>query len=120
MNTTPIDTFEELPEVQKTEQKHERKSRKCKFTNTLNRIKSLSYHYKKQAKGAEKIAEFDVIRSLLKIPDTKLEEFNRINKLIGRAVFDRDAFVKEKYNIEPDKIENSKADRGQTSESSSE
>ena len=110
MNTTPIDIFEELPEIKKTEQKRERKSRKCKFTNTLNRIKSLSYHYKKQAKGAEKIAEFDVIRSLLKIPDTKLEEFNRINKLIGRDVFDRDAYVKEKYNIEPD----------QTPESSSE
>ena len=88
--------FNEIP-VKKV-----RKSRKCKYTKSLNRIKSICCYHKKLKQNDSKVKEFEKIRALLKIPDSRLEDFNRICELIGYEPFDRDKYVKEKYNIVPD------------------
>lgn len=79
-----------------------RKSRKCKFTKSLNRLKSICCYHKKLNQNDSKVKEYERIRALLKIPDSRLEDFNRICELIGYEPFDRDKYVREKYKIVPD------------------
>ena len=93
--------IEEGEEEEKSEGKKQRKSRKCKFQSTLLKLKT-DVVLAKRKKDVEKIEEINLIRSVLKITDSKLEEFNRINHLIGRGTFDRDKYVKLKWGIEKD------------------
>ena len=92
---------EEKSEHEQSEGKKQRKSRKCKFQSTLLKLKT-DVVLAKRKKDQEKIDEINLIRSVLKITDSKLEEFNRINHLIGRGTFDRDKYVKLKWGIEKD------------------
>lgn len=90
--------------------KKQRKSRKCKFTKELNKLKSKICYINSTKdstspeNNTEKINEINKERAILKLTDNQLNQFNRINELIGREPFDRDNFVKEKYNVEPDTI----------------
>ena len=84
--------------------KKQRKSRKCKFTKELNKLKSKICYINSTENNTEKINEINKERAILKLTDNQLNQFNRINELIGREPFDRDNFVKEKYNVEPDTI----------------
>ena len=92
---------EEKSEHEQSEGKKQRKSRKCKFQSTLLKLKT-DVVLAKRKKDQDKIDEINLIRSVLKITDSKLEEFNRINHLIGRGTFDRDKYVKLKWGIEKD------------------
>ena len=84
--------------------KKQRKSRKCKFTKELNKLKSKICYINSTENNTEKINDINKERAILKLTDNQLNQFNRINELIGREPFDRDNFVKEKYNVEPDTI----------------
>lgn len=95
------DKEHDVEEEEKSEGKKQRKSRKCKFQSTLLKLKT-DVVLAKRKKDLEKIEEINLIRSVLKITDSKLEEFNRINHLIGRGTFDRDKYVKLKWGIEKD------------------
>ena len=81
-----------------------RKSRKCKFTKELNKLKSKICYINSTQENTEKIIEINKERAILKLTDNQLNQFNRINELIGREPFDRDEYVKEMYNVEPDNI----------------
>ncbi|KAI5501579.1 hypothetical protein TVAGG3_0874270 [Trichomonas vaginalis G3] len=72
------------------------------YKKKLNRIKSKICYYKKkpQCGGAENdkerkeiIEKLETYRSILKLSETKIKEFNRINKLIGRDEFNKDEFL---------------------------
>ncbi|EAX69978.1 hypothetical protein TVAG_462820 [Trichomonas vaginalis G3] len=80
------------------------------YKKKLNRIKSKICYYKKkpQCGGAdahktkviendkerkEIIEKLETYRSILKLSEAKIKEFNRINKLIGRDEFNKDEFL---------------------------
>ena len=72
------------------------------YKKKLNRIKSKICYYKKkpQCGGAENdkerkeiIEKLETYRSILKLSEAKIKEFNRINKLIGRDEFNKDEFL---------------------------
>ncbi|EAX82484.1 hypothetical protein TVAG_011390 [Trichomonas vaginalis G3] len=72
------------------------------YKKKLNRIKSKICYYKKkpQCGGAENdkerkeiIEKLETYRSILKLSEVKIKEFNRINKLIGRDEFNKDEFL---------------------------
>ncbi|EAY18856.1 hypothetical protein TVAG_295080 [Trichomonas vaginalis G3] len=80
------------------------------YKKKLNRIKSKICYYKKKphcggadahkTKGTENdkerkeiIEKLETYRSILKLSEAKIKEFNRINKLIGRDEFNKDEFL---------------------------
>lgn len=69
------------------------------YKKKLNRIKSKICYYKKkpQCGGVENdkeiIEKLETYRSILKLSEAKIKEFNRINKLIGRDEFNKDEFL---------------------------
>ncbi|EAX97403.1 hypothetical protein TVAG_437810 [Trichomonas vaginalis G3] len=83
------------------------KSPDDEYKKKLNRIKSKICYYKKkpQCGGAdahktngtendeEIIEKLETYRSILKLSEAKIKEFNRINKLIGRDEFNKDEFL---------------------------
>ena len=78
------------------------KSPDDEYKKKLNRIKSKICYYKKkpQCGGAENdkerkeiIEKLKTYRSILKLSEAKIKEFNRINKLIGRDEFNKDEFL---------------------------
>ncbi|EAX75648.1 hypothetical protein TVAG_488450 [Trichomonas vaginalis G3] len=78
------------------------KSPDDEYKKKLNRIKSKICYYKKkpQCGGAENdkerkeiIEKLETYRSILKLCETKIKEFNRINKLLGRDEFNKDEFL---------------------------
>ncbi|EAX89773.1 hypothetical protein TVAG_352410 [Trichomonas vaginalis G3] len=86
------------------------KSPDNEYKKKLNRIKSKICYYKKkpQCGGAdahktngtendeekkEIIEKLETYRSILKLSEVKIKEFNRINKLIGRDEFNKDEFL---------------------------
>ena len=75
------------------------KSPDDEYKKKLNRIKSKICYYKKkpQCGGAENdkeiIEKLETYRSILKLSEAKIKEFNRINKLIGRDEFNKDEFL---------------------------
>ncbi|EAX72410.1 hypothetical protein TVAG_250800 [Trichomonas vaginalis G3] len=78
------------------------KSPDNEYKKKLNRIKSKICYYKKkpQCGGAENdkerkeiIEKLETYRSILKLSEAKIKEFNRINKLIGRDEFNKDEFL---------------------------
>ncbi|EAX72563.1 hypothetical protein TVAG_586840 [Trichomonas vaginalis G3] len=75
------------------------KSPDDEYKKKLNRIKSKICYYKKkpQCGGVENdkeiIEKLETCRSILKLSEAKIKEFNRINKLIGRDEFNKDEFL---------------------------
>ncbi|KAI5550103.1 hypothetical protein TVAGG3_0192840 [Trichomonas vaginalis G3] len=78
------------------------KSPDNEYKKKLNRIKSKICYYKKkpQCGGVENdkerkeiIEKLKTYRSILKLSEAKIKEFNRINKLIGRDEFNKDEFL---------------------------
>ncbi|KAI5484306.1 hypothetical protein TVAGG3_0909370 [Trichomonas vaginalis G3] len=75
------------------------KSPDNEYKKKLNRIKSKICYYKKkpQCGGVENdkeiIEKLETYRSILKLSEAKIKEFNRINKLIGRDEFNKDEFL---------------------------
>ncbi|EAX93603.1 hypothetical protein TVAG_427250 [Trichomonas vaginalis G3] len=78
------------------------KSPDDEYKKKLNRIKSKIGYYKKkpQCGGVENdqerkeiIEKLKTYRSILKLSEAKIKEFNRINKLIGRDEFNKDEFL---------------------------
>ncbi|KAI5525881.1 hypothetical protein TVAGG3_0271310 [Trichomonas vaginalis G3] len=78
------------------------KSPDDEYKKKLNRIKSKICYYKKkpQCSGVENdkerkeiIEKLETYRSILKLSEAKIKEFNRINKLIGRDEFNKDEFL---------------------------
>ncbi|EAX73856.1 hypothetical protein TVAG_116520 [Trichomonas vaginalis G3] len=75
------------------------KSPDNEYKKKLNRIKSKICYYKKkpQCGGVENdkeiIEKLETYRSILKLGEAKIKEFNRINKLIGRDEFNKDEFL---------------------------
>ncbi|KAI5502089.1 hypothetical protein TVAGG3_0881520 [Trichomonas vaginalis G3] len=78
------------------------KSPDDEYKKKLNRIKSKICYYKKkpQCGGVENdqerkeiIEKLKTYRSILKLSEAKIKEFNRINKLIGRDEFNKDEFL---------------------------
>ncbi|EAX88182.1 hypothetical protein TVAG_498030 [Trichomonas vaginalis G3] len=75
------------------------KSPDDEYKKKLNRIKSKICYYKKkpQCGGVENdkeiIEKLETYRSILKLGEAKIKEFNRINKLIGRDEFNKDEFL---------------------------
>ncbi|EAX79517.1 hypothetical protein TVAG_454920 [Trichomonas vaginalis G3] len=75
------------------------KSPDDEYKKKLNRIKSKICYYKKkpQCDGVENdkeiIEKLETYRSILKLSEAKIKEFNRINKLVGRDEFNKDEFL---------------------------
>ncbi|EAX92250.1 hypothetical protein TVAG_405490 [Trichomonas vaginalis G3] len=75
------------------------KSPDDEYKKKLNRIKSKICYYKKkpQCGGVENdkeiIEKLETCRSILKLSEAKIKEFNRINKLVGRDEFNKDEFL---------------------------
>ncbi|EAY10779.1 hypothetical protein TVAG_121830 [Trichomonas vaginalis G3] len=83
------------------------KSPDDEYKKKLNRIKSKICYYKKKPQcggvdahktnGTENdkeiIEKLETCRSILKLSEAKIKEFNRINKLIGRDEFNKDEFL---------------------------
>ncbi|EAX87897.1 hypothetical protein TVAG_410610 [Trichomonas vaginalis G3] len=75
------------------------KSPDDEYKKKLNRIKSKICYYKKkpQCGGVENdeeiIEKLETYRSILKLSEAKIKEFNRINKLVGRDEFNKDEFL---------------------------
>ncbi|EAX78955.1 hypothetical protein TVAG_092650 [Trichomonas vaginalis G3] len=83
------------------------KSPDDEYKKKLNRIKSKICYYKKKPQcggvdahktnGTENdeeiIEKLETYRSILKLSEAKIKEFNRINKLIGRDEFNKDEFL---------------------------
>ncbi|EAY17475.1 hypothetical protein TVAG_494170 [Trichomonas vaginalis G3] len=75
------------------------KSPDNEYKKKLNRIKSKICYYKKKSQcgGVENdkeiIEKLETYRSILKLSEAKIKEFNRINKLIGRDEFNKDEFL---------------------------
>ncbi|EAX83987.1 hypothetical protein TVAG_494690 [Trichomonas vaginalis G3] len=75
------------------------KSPDDEYKKKLNRIKSKICYYEKkpQCGGVENdkeiIEKLETYRSILKLSEAKIKEFNRINKLIGRDEFNKDEFL---------------------------
>ncbi|EAX67943.1 hypothetical protein TVAG_577770 [Trichomonas vaginalis G3] len=78
------------------------KSPDDEYKKKLNRIKSKICYYKKkpQCGGVENdkerkeiIEKLETYRSIFKLSEAKIKEFNRINKLIGRDEFNKDEFL---------------------------
>ncbi|EAX88746.1 hypothetical protein TVAG_105940 [Trichomonas vaginalis G3] len=78
------------------------KSPDNEYKKKLNRIKSKICYYKKkpQCGGVENdkerkeiIEKLETYRSIIKLGEAKIKEFNRINKLIGRDEFNKDEFL---------------------------
>ncbi|EAX76407.1 hypothetical protein TVAG_065070 [Trichomonas vaginalis G3] len=83
------------------------KSPDDEYKKKLNRIKSKICYYKKKPQcggvdahktnGTENdeeiIEKLETYRSILKLGEAKIKEFNRINKLIGRDEFNKDEFL---------------------------
>ncbi|EAX83207.1 hypothetical protein TVAG_241350 [Trichomonas vaginalis G3] len=75
------------------------KSPDDEYKKKRNRIKSKICYYKKkpQCGGVENdkeiIEKLETYRSILKLSESKIKEFNRINKLIGRDEFNKDEFL---------------------------
>ncbi|EAX64782.1 hypothetical protein TVAG_586350 [Trichomonas vaginalis G3] len=75
------------------------KSPDDEYKKKLNRIKSKICYYKKKSQcgGVENdkeiIEKLETCRSILKLSEAKIKEFNRINKLVGRDEFNKDEFL---------------------------
>ncbi|EAX78402.1 hypothetical protein TVAG_527840 [Trichomonas vaginalis G3] len=83
------------------------KSPDNEYKKKLNRIKSKICYYKKKPQcggvdahktngtenDKERIEKLETYRSILKLSEAKIKEFNRINKLIGRDEFNKDEFL---------------------------
>ncbi|EAX74026.1 hypothetical protein TVAG_162480 [Trichomonas vaginalis G3] len=78
------------------------KSPDDEYKKKLNRIKSKICYYKKKPQCGEVendqerkeiIEKLKTYRSILKLSEAKIKEFNRINKLIGRDEFNKDEFL---------------------------
>ncbi|EAX69478.1 hypothetical protein TVAG_566670 [Trichomonas vaginalis G3] len=75
------------------------KSPDDEYKKKLNKIKSKICYYKKkpQCGGVENdkeiIEKLETYRSILKLSEAKIKEFNRINKLVGRDEFNKDEFL---------------------------
>ncbi|EAX81065.1 hypothetical protein TVAG_208360 [Trichomonas vaginalis G3] len=83
------------------------KSPDDEYKKKLNRIKSKICYYKKKPQcggvdahktkvienDEEIIEKLETYRSILKLSEAKIKEFNRINKLIGRDEFNKDEFL---------------------------
>ncbi|EAY12814.1 hypothetical protein TVAG_221670 [Trichomonas vaginalis G3] len=86
------------------------KSPDNEYKKKLNRIKSKICYYKKKSQcggvennktnGTENdkerreiIEKLETYRSILKLSEAKIKEFNRINKLVGRDEFNKDEFL---------------------------
>ncbi|EAX74175.1 hypothetical protein TVAG_107220 [Trichomonas vaginalis G3] len=75
------------------------KSPDDEYKKKLNRIKSKICYYKKKSQcgGVENdkeiIEKLETYRSILKLSEAKIKEFNRINKLVGRDEFNKDEFL---------------------------
>ncbi|EAX76621.1 hypothetical protein TVAG_552500 [Trichomonas vaginalis G3] len=83
------------------------KSPDDEYKKKLNRIKSKICYYKKKPQcggvdahktkvienDKEIIEKLETYRSILKLSEAKIKEFNRINKLIGRDEFNKDEFL---------------------------
>ncbi|EAX87966.1 hypothetical protein TVAG_033580 [Trichomonas vaginalis G3] len=75
------------------------KSPDDEYKKKLNRIKSKICYYKKKSQcgGVENdkeiIEKLETYRSIIKLSEAKIKEFNRINKLIGRDEFNKDEFL---------------------------
>ncbi|EAY19171.1 hypothetical protein TVAG_213960 [Trichomonas vaginalis G3] len=83
------------------------KSPDDEYKKKLNRIKSKICYYKKKPQcggvdahktnGTENdkeiIEKLETYRSIIKLSEAKIKEFNRINKLIGRDEFNKDEFL---------------------------
>ncbi|EAY04616.1 hypothetical protein TVAG_473030 [Trichomonas vaginalis G3] len=75
------------------------KSPDDEYKKKLNRIKSKICYYKKKSQCGEVendkeiIEKLETYRSILKLSEAKIKEFNRINKLIGRDEFNKDEFL---------------------------
>ncbi|EAY07861.1 hypothetical protein TVAG_142150 [Trichomonas vaginalis G3] len=75
------------------------KSPDDEYKKKLNRIKSKICYYKKkpQCGGVENdkeiIEKLETYRSIIKLSEAKIKEFNRINKLVGRDEFIKDEFL---------------------------
>ncbi|EAX72417.1 hypothetical protein TVAG_450260 [Trichomonas vaginalis G3] len=78
------------------------KSPDNEYKKKLNRIKSKICYYKKKSQcgGVENdkerkeiIEKLETYRSIIKLSEAKIKEFNRINKLIGRDEFNKDEFL---------------------------
>ncbi|EAX94798.1 hypothetical protein TVAG_372240 [Trichomonas vaginalis G3] len=86
------------------------KSPDDEYKKKLNRIKSKICYYKKKPQcdgvdahktnGTENdkerkeiIEKLETYRSIIKLSEAKIKEFNRINKLVGRDEFNKDEFL---------------------------
>ena len=75
------------------------KSPDNEYKKKLNRIKSKICYYKKKSQcggvenNKEIIEKLETYRSIIKLSEAKIKEFNRINKLIGRDEFNKDEFL---------------------------
>ncbi|EAX66408.1 hypothetical protein TVAG_035280 [Trichomonas vaginalis G3] len=86
------------------------KSPDNEYKKKLNRIKSKICYYKKKSQcggvennktnGTENdkerkeiIEKLETYRSIIKLSEAKIKEFNRINKLVGRDEFNKDEFL---------------------------
>ncbi|EAX80713.1 hypothetical protein TVAG_485560 [Trichomonas vaginalis G3] len=86
------------------------KSPDNEYKKKLNRIKSKICYYKKKSQcgGVENnktngiendkerkeiIEKLETYRSIIKLSEAKIKEFNRINKLVGRDKFNKDEFL---------------------------
>ncbi|EAX85862.1 hypothetical protein TVAG_037410 [Trichomonas vaginalis G3] len=78
------------------------KSPDNEYKKKLNRIKSKICYYKmkSQCGGVENdkerkeiIEKLETYRSIIKLSEAKIKEFNRINKLVGRDEFNKDEFL---------------------------
>ncbi|EAY12853.1 hypothetical protein TVAG_222070 [Trichomonas vaginalis G3] len=75
------------------------KSPDDEYKKKLNRIKSKICYYKKKPQCGEVendeeiIEKLETYRSILKLSEAKIKEFNRINKLVGRDEFNKDEFL---------------------------
>ncbi|EAX75588.1 hypothetical protein TVAG_420620 [Trichomonas vaginalis G3] len=78
------------------------KSPDDEYKKKLNRIKSKICYYKKKPQCGEVendeerkeiIEKLETYRSIIKLSEAKIKEFNRINKLIGRDEFNKDEFL---------------------------
>ncbi|EAX66557.1 hypothetical protein TVAG_553170 [Trichomonas vaginalis G3] len=80
------------------------KSPDDEYKKKLNRIKSKICYYKKKPQCGEVendkeiIEKLETYRSILKLSEAKIKEFNRINKLIGRDEFNKDEFLNSIQN----------------------
>lgn len=71
----------------------------------LNRIKSKIHYLKTKniklsdEEKEKEIERLNTLRTLIKLSDAKINEFNKINALIGREPFNRDEYLKDIYNL---------------------